>query len=183
MSWRTEPRMTHRRDSRWWLGAGMVIASAAAAVYFLDPQRGQARRSRIAERGGHAARTAGRRAVRQLHYARRSVAGRLGHFGGEPEPVDGSTLLDRVESELFTDPTIPHGKLTFEVEGQTVILRGQLDSDAEITRVVRAVAGIPGVIQVQSLLHIPGTPAPNKRDALIASANAASEERELGRLD
>lgn len=185
MSWRTSARIARQRDSRWWLGAGMVAVSAAAAVYFLDPEHGRARRTRVADRTMHAMRTARRRTVRELAYARNTAEGRWQHLTGgrEPEVLEGPALLDRVESELFTDPTIPHGRLTFEVEGTTVILRGEIDSEAEMERIEAAVRAMPGVSKVASLLHRPGTPAPNKQAALVASANAVSEERESQKLD
>ena len=184
MTWRMQTRGIDRPRRRWWLGAGMVIGSAAAAVYFLDPQRGRSRRLRFADRTTHVARTAQRRALREFHYARHTVEGRLSHLTGAAMPtvLEGPALLDRVESELFTDPMIPHGRLTFEVEGTTIILRGQVDSAEDMARIEEAVRKIPGVSAVKSLLHAPGTPAPNKKDALIASANAEAEERESGRL-
>lgn len=183
MTWRMQTRVTDRPRRRWWVGAGMVIGSAAAAVYFLDPERGRSRRIRIADRTAHVARTAQRRALRELHYARHTVEGRLSQLTGRamPSVLEGPALLDRVESELFTDPTIPHGRLTFEVEGTTIILRGQLDSAEDMAHIEEAVRKIPGVSAVKSLLHAPGTAAPNKKDALIASANAEVEERQRSR--
>jgi hypothetical protein len=176
--------MEKMKNRKWWLGAGLVVGSAAAAAYFLDSEHGASRRTRIAGRTAHAARTARRRAQRELSYARSTVRGRWVHAttGMPPEAVDGRTLLDRVESELFTDRSIPHGRLTFEVEGTTIILRGQVDSPDEMARIEAAVRRIPGVSEVRNLMHTPGTPAPNKMDALIASANAEAEERENSRL-
>lgn len=184
MTWRMETRMAERPHRRWWLGAGVLIGGAVAAAYFLDPESGDARRTRFAERTAHAARVARRRAARELHYARNTVKGKLVHLtnSGSPELLEGRALLDRVESELFTDRTIPHGRLTFEAEGTTVILRGQLDSAEQMAHVEEAVLKIPGVSDVKSLMHVPGTPAPNKKDALTASANAEVEERESKRL-
>lgn len=184
MTWRLQTRATERPHRRWWLGAGVVIGGVAAAAYFLDPQRGHSRRIRLAERTAHVARTARKRARREINYARSTVRGKLTHLkdGEFPELLEGRALLDRVESELFTDRKIPHGHLTFEVEGTTVILRGELESAEQMAYVEDAVRDIPGVSEVKSLLHAPGTAAPNKKDALIASANAEAEERENNRL-
>lgn len=183
MTWRMQTRVADRRRGRWWLGAGFMVGGAVAAIYFLDPEHGRARRIRFTERATHAARALRRNSIRELTYARGTVKGRLLHLfnGGPSEFVEGSTLLDRVESELFRDRSIPHGRLTFEVEGTTVILRGQVQPD-DMARIEAAVRKIPGVTDVKSLMHPPGTPAPNKADALIASANAAAEERERSRL-
>ena len=184
MTWRMQARAAERPHRRWWLGAGVVIGGAVAAAYFLDPQRGHSRRTRFAERTAHIARTGRRRATREINYARSTVRGKLRHLtdGEFPDLLEGRALLDRVESELFTDRKIPHGRLTFEVEGTTVILRGELESVEQMAYVEDAVRKIPGVSEVKSLLHAPGTAAPNKKDALIASANAEAEERKSNRL-
>lgn len=162
-------------SKRWWVGAAVLAAASAAAAYFLDPQNGKARRIKVVERSGHLARTAERRTTRQVRYVAHTVQGKIRHLGGGDMPrlAEDRTLLDRVESELFANRSIPHGKITFEVEGTTVILRGQLDSADEMQKVEDAVRKIPGVTEVQSLFHAPGTPAPNKAEALAASAEAA----------
>ena len=162
-------------SKRWWLGAAVVAAMSAVATYFLDPQNGKARRIRVGERSGHLARTAERRATRQARYAWHTLKGKVGHIatGERPDTAEDRTLLDRVESELFANRSIPHGRITLEVEGTTVILRGQIDSADEMHRIEQGVRKVPGVTGVTSLLHMPGTPAPNKAEALAASAEAA----------
>jgi len=77
-----------------------------------------------------------------------------------------------VESELFKDPTMPRGHMNLEVEGLTVVLRGELESLEEMEKVEGAVSRIPGVLGVRSYLHLPGTPAPNKAASLSALAPA-----------
>lgn len=160
--------MSRRR----WVGAALIAAGSAAAAYFLDPDNGKARRIRVVERSAHVVRTAGRRVARESRYVFHTLRARARHLAvpGQPELVEGRTLLDRVESELFADRSIPHGRLNFEVEGTTVILRGELDSGDEMYRVEEAVRKVPGVTGVKSLLHMPGTPAPNKAAALAASS-------------
>jgi hypothetical protein len=162
-------------SKRWWLGAAVLAAASAVAAYFLDPQNGKARRIRVVERSSHLARNAEHRARSQARYIGHTVRGRLEHLvGGDEEPryAEDRTLLDRVESELFANRTIPRGRITFEVEGTEVILRGELDSPQEMKRVEDAVRQVPGVTAVTSLFHRPGTPAPNKAEALAASAKA-----------
>ena len=164
---------------RWWLGAAVLAAASAAAAYFLDPQNGKARRIRLVERSSHLARLAEHRARREARYVQHTVGGKLRHItaGDQPRYAEDRTLLDRVESELFANRSIPHGKITFEVEGTTVVLRGALESAEEMQRVEDAVRRIPGVTDVQSLFHTPGTPAPNKAEALAASARAEKDGR------
>ena len=55
------------------------------------------------------------------------------------------------------------------VEGRAT-LRGQVRDEAQMRAVQEAVASAPGVRTVQSWLHLPGEPAPNKAASLRASA-------------
>lgn len=179
MSWRISTRRNPRPGRpglRWWVSVGAMSAVAVAAAYLLDPELGRSRRTRIAERTRHQVRMTVGRIGRQARYVWTSVGARARHRlrSTASQRVEGSTLLDRVESELFTDPSMPHGRLSLEVEGTTVVLRGQLDSQAQIAGVETAVRRIPGVTGIRNLLHLPGTPAPNKAAALEASAEAES---------
>lgn len=179
MSRRLTPRSSRRGDLRWWISAAAIAGFAAGAAYLFDPHKGRGRRIRISQRTAHVLKQAAHKAAGRMRYVSMSASQRLRHrIAGRPQSaVDGSTLLDRVESEVFTNPAIPHGKLTFDVAGTTVMVRGQLDSPQQIDEVVAAVGRVPGVGAVKSFLHLPGTPAPNKIAALIASAEASSEER------
>jgi len=179
MSWRLSPRAARRGETRWWLSAAVIAGSAATVAYLLDPDRGRTRRTRIAERTSHFVRTTGRRVARHLRYVSTSVSKRVRHriVGGPQTYAEGRMLLDRVESELFTDPSIPHGAMNLEADRTTIVLRGQLDSEEQIGRIETAVRTIPGVENVKNLLHRPGTPAPNKLAALLASGEASAEER------
>ena len=171
--------MGKRFLARWWLGAAALAAGSMVAAYLFDPDKGKARRIEVVERSRHVARTTGRRIRREARYALHTVRARTEHLinGGPPDFAEDRTLLDRVESELFVNRSIPRGKLTFEVEGTTVILRGQLDSGDEMHRIEEAVRKVPGVSGVTSLLHMPGTPAPNKAEALAASKEAKQSSR------
>jgi len=154
-----------------WIAGAVLAAGSAVATYFLDPDNGKARRIRVVERSGHLVRVTARRLARESRYGFHTLVARARHLVGRerPEFADDRTLLDRVESELFRDRSIPHGRLTLEVEGTTVVLRGQLDDADAMFKVEQAVRKVPGVTAVKSLLHMPGTPAPNKADALAAS--------------
>jgi BON domain-containing protein len=179
MSWRLSRRTAGRGDARWWLSAAVMAGSAATAAYLLDPDRGRSRRTRIAERTSHVVRTTGRRVARRMRYLTSSVSKRVKHLmvGAPQTYAEGRMLLDRVESELFKDPGIPHGLMNFEADRTTIVLRGQLESEEQIDRIEAAVRSIPGVGNVKNLLHRPGTPAPNKLAALLATGEASAEER------
>jgi len=55
------------------------------------------------------------------------------------------------------------------VDGRAT-LRGQVHDGAQMQAVQEAVASAPGVRMVESWLHLPGEPAPNKAASLRASA-------------
>jgi hypothetical protein len=178
MSWRLSPRSARRGDARWWLSAAVMAGSAATVAYLFDPDRGRSRRTRIAERTSHIVRTTRRRVLRHLRYLSTTVGKRVKYriAGAHQTYAEGRILLDRVESELFKDPSIPHGAMNLEADRATIVLRGQLESTEQIDRIETAVRGIPGVGNVMNLLHRPGTPAPNKLAALLASGKASVEE-------
>ena len=163
-----------RTTRRWWSRIIAAVAGAVVLGYFLDPTLGRRRRHEFAARSSHLVRRTAARIGRESRYLGTAVYRRTLHRL-QPvavKPLEGRALLDRVESELFANPDIPHGRLNLEVEKTTVVLRGQLDSESSIEQVADAVRRIPGVSRVRNLLHLTGTPAPNKAAALRASARA-----------
>jgi len=142
--------------------------AGAVAVYFLDPQRGRARRAQFVEWSSARVRR-GWHAVNQLGMRTGANAAALPHrmvsLRTSPRPVDDLTLRDRVESEVFRNPDLPKGQINFDVESAVVTIRGQVDNAFQIANVEKAVLKVPGVTGVENLLHVNGTPAPNKRQA------------------
>jgi hypothetical protein len=144
-----------------------VLAGAAAgaiAVYFFDPQHGRARRTQFVDWSGARLRR-GWKAVNQLGartgsnaaaFPQRMVALRSG-----PRPADDLTLRDRVESEVFRSGDLPKGQINLDVESGVVTIRGQVENAFQIASVEKAVMKVPGVVGVENLLHVDGTPAPN----------------------
>ena len=60
---------------------------------------------------------------------------------------------------------MPKGQINVDVESGVVTIRGQVDNAFQIASVEKAVLNVPGVVGVENLLHIDGTPAPNKAQA------------------
>lgn len=152
-----------------------LLAGAAGATlaYFLDPDRGRRRRNmtrdRLAalfRRGSGRLERAGRAAAAEAYGVTQRVAHSMSP--GEPPPND-ETLARKVESELFRDPDIPKGQINVNAEHGRVVLRGELDRPEQINAVEAATRKISGVLDVENLLHLPGTPAPNKRGARAAT--------------
>jgi hypothetical protein len=145
-----------------------VISGAVAGavtVYFLDPQRGRARRDQFADWLGarlHRARSAleqfgARTGSNAAAFPQRMVSLRSG-----PRPVDDDlTLRDRVEREVFRNPDFPRGQINIDVSSGVVRLRGRVDNAIQIANVEKAVLKVPGVSGVENLLHVDGAQAPN----------------------
>ena len=78
--------------------------------------------------------------------------------------LNDPALARKVESEIFRDADAPKGEVNVNVEHGVVYLRGQLDGEEGIEKLVSAAREVDGVKDVRSLLHTPGTPAPAKED-------------------
>jgi osmotically-inducible protein OsmY len=149
--------------------AGLVGAGLA---YFLDPDRGKRRRNVTRDRLQSVFRRAGGSAKQTASYVGGTAAGKMAATGprtpDNPNP-DDLTLRDRVESELFRDPSVPKGELNIDVVDGIVELRGEVQTQQEIDDLIKRARNVQHVKGVESYLHLPGTPAPNKESALRVS--------------
>lgn len=149
--------------SRLLIAAGAVMAGAGLA-YLLDPVRGRSRRARLADQAAATVRRGVRSTERVARRVQSDVNGRVtamrhGRDGGDPFP-DDVTLADRVQSELFRDPSVPKGSLNVNVERGIVVLRGEVPDDDMRADLAARVEGMTGVWAVRNLLHLPGEAAP-----------------------
>ncbi|MGI8687403.1 MAG: BON domain-containing protein [Thermomicrobiales bacterium] len=106
-------------------------------------------------------------ASREAHAAYVDRIEKAGQF-----TVDDETLTQRVESEIYRDQTLPKGPVTIHARDGVVVLRGALERHEQMRALEDAVRQVPGVRDVENLLHLPDTTAPNKRSALEASEKA-----------
>jgi len=120
---------------------GGVLGTLGAL--FLDPQQGRRRRKELVYRAGALFRQTGARAER---------AGRNG--------FDDVTLARKVETEIFRDADVPKGQIDVNVQHGVVQLRGEVPSPDMLNDLVEKTRKVQGVRDVESLLHLPGTPAP-----------------------
>ena len=137
------------------LGLVLGAIAGAAAMSLLDPARGRARRARLADQAAAAARSAARDGSKRLDHLGSTVAGKasaLTHITSGSEPANDEALADKVRSELFADPAIPKSDLLINVEGGTVVLRGEVES-ALMAIIERKTGRIPGVREVRNLLR------------------------------
>lgn len=132
-------------------------------MYFLDPDRGRRRRNMARDRAAAASRGSLRRAARTGRVLAANAYGlswKVRHRAPEdPFPPNDVTLVKKVESEVFRDPDIPKGRINVNAEGGVIVLRGELDRPEQIKAVEAAVKRVPGVRDVENLLHLPGMPA------------------------
>ncbi|GAC1508303.1 MAG: hypothetical protein NVS2B16_04920 [Chloroflexota bacterium] len=152
-----------------------LVATLGATYYFFDPTHGKRRRQTALDqassslgRGSQAASSVATNVSNQTHgFVRETVK----HIPDNPAP-DDNTLRDRVESELFRDPTIPKGNLNIFVIDGVVDLRGELASQQLIDTVIERAQAVEHVKGVRSYLHLPHTVAPNKEEAIEAGEGA-----------
>ena len=161
-----------------------ILVSGIAGVglmYFLDPQSGKRRRTALRDRTGggtrHTARrvaSVGRRAAATVYGMTQKVTHlRPAEFSVPNDP----DLVARVESEIFRDPEIPKGSLNINAYDGKIIVRGQVEDAGQMRNIERAIRRVRGVREVENLLHLPGTPAPNKADAIAANHTSITAQR------
>jgi osmotically-inducible protein OsmY len=73
---------------------------------------------------------------------------------------DDNTLAQKVKSEIFRDDSLPKGDINVNSEFGVVFLRGQVESDEQISKLETATREVDGVKDVRTLLHTAGTPTP-----------------------
>lgn len=118
-----------------------LIAGGALGIlgaYFFDPDRGRSRRARMKDQAGGKARKMARGA----------------------EDLDEVGLARKVESLLFSDPSIPKGRISINAEAGVVYLRGTCDTPDQINRLEEEARKVAGVAEVRNMLHLKGTRAP-----------------------
>lgn len=161
------------------IGGALV---GAAVAHLFDPDRGRSRRARYLDQAGAAARDLGQGVARGTRRAGGEMAGigeKITHVaGGDTMPSDAA-LSDKVETELFADQRIPKGKININVEAGVVVLRGEVDNPGEADELIRKAQRIPGVARVDSLLHLPGTPAPPEPPRKHSHVTTAGPEGSL----
>lgn len=158
-----------RRRERIKRAAGVTgaVAAGATAAYYLDPDRGRSRRATTRDRIAGGVRRVTRRGERLKRRVESDAQGfmeRVRHADDSPPPND-VTLAHKVESEILGRPDVPKGSINVDATQGVVALRGTVKDPDLIDDLEKQVATISGVRAVENLLHMPGTPAPNKREA------------------
>jgi len=148
---------------------GVLLSGGAALAYFLDPRNGRERRVRVMDQAGAKLRRARGDVERKTRYVEGKLEGAAHTFTGSEPPADDKALADRIKSDVLgADRFAGHQVVVDAVDG-VVALRGEVQRPDLINALETEVRKVPGVRDVENLLHLLGTPAPNKQSSLGAS--------------
>jgi hypothetical protein len=136
-------------------------AGAVAEYFFFDRRHARRRRHMARERGVAVVRRRSRAAIQRARYVE-GVAEGVAHRATHAVPVRNSkTVLDdvslaqKVESVAFREAAVSKAHVSVNAEKGVVFLRGRLETEDEIQRLVRAAGAVDGVERVENLLHTP----------------------------
>lgn len=148
--------MSTRRDSilskpKWFL-SGAAIGSALA--FYLDPDRGRARRAQMRDRLVRLNHEASRWSNLQAQHARHHAQGWLARAQAalSQESVDDETLYQRVRSEMGRKVK-QASAIEVDVHAGHITLKGEVDA-SEIHRLVSHIRRVRGVRHVNNLLQV-----------------------------
>jgi osmotically-inducible protein OsmY len=88
------------------------------------------------------------------------VSQQVQHLREEPKEFDDATLANKVRSEALRGEEIPVGEISVNVQNGVVQLRGQVQRPDLVDTLVERTRKVQGVVDVENLLHLPGTEAP-----------------------
>jgi hypothetical protein len=142
-------------------------------MYLFDPRLGKTRRAQLADRIAGMTRRGAQRAERKGRYVAGHAHGLQQKMAAaarsDTPPPNDPALVAKIESEVVSRWNYPKGSISINAEDGLVYLRGKVDIPDQIRELESEVRKVGGVMGVVNLLHLPGTPAPNKEEALQAS--------------
>jgi hypothetical protein len=166
---RWSPVITYQaevRDRHWWKFLAGGVGLGVAASWFLLPTSGPRNRAaigawfaRLFRRTTHdlpdaAARRAshmGDRATGMAHGARA-----MAHLNGGEQPPDlDHFIAHKVETEVFGRPGIPKGAINVESVDGIVTVRGTVENQEIMQRILRDIERVNGVRDVVNLMKTP----------------------------
>jgi osmotically-inducible protein OsmY len=131
-------------------------------TYLFDARSGARRRALARDRSAALVRRSFRKSARSLHAAGATGVGwsrRARHLRQAPKEYDDVTLAQKVQTEIFRSADAPKGAVDVNVANGVVQLRGQVQEQGLIDDLVSQARKVQGVREVESYLHLPGTPA------------------------
>lgn len=148
-----------------------LVVASGAGMYYFDPELGRGRRARLRDRAVALVRREAREATSKVRYAEGRLEGALAEAQGRgrPHPDDDKEVEQLLRMNLSAR-RVPTSDIVLEVVDGVVRLRGQVTDEAHKEAVISAAHDTVGVRLVESFLHLPGEPAPNKAVAREVSA-------------
>lgn len=143
-------------------------AIGAGVAYYFDPKMGRTRRARLADQANALLRKTKETAKERAAYEAGRLEGLKHMMGSGAVPENDQTLVAKVESEVLGRWGHLKGRVDVNASDRVVDLRGTTDTEDEITSLEQDVRKVTGVIDVNNYLHLPGTEAPNKEEAMHA---------------
>jgi osmotically-inducible protein OsmY len=142
------------------------VGLGALLAYFFDPDNGRRRRALARDRIPAFFRRMSERAERTGKVVAAEAEGvkqKATHLKEEEKPQpDDVTLARKVETEIFRDADVPKGQVNVNAENGKIVLRGEVEQPEMIKDLEKRTKKVQGVVEVENLLHTPGTPAPTK---------------------
>jgi osmotically-inducible protein OsmY len=135
-------------------------ALGALITYFFDRERGARRRNVAYDRSRSFVSQRGGGAARAVSSTAHGMKQKVQHAREQPKELDDATLANKVRSEALRSDEIPAGQISVNVQNGIVQLRGEVQRPDLIDTLVERTRKVQGVVDVENLLHVPGTEAP-----------------------
>jgi osmotically-inducible protein OsmY len=151
-------------------------AVGAIAAYLFDRDSGNGRRARLRDQAGAMIRRSRERADDLSRHATNLVAGKTQELASplRDREIDDATVADRIRSEVLGGQELGASDVLVNVEDGVAKLRGTVVRAELIEEIERRTRAVVGVRDVESMLHTPATPAPNKEASRSAPQRRAS---------
>lgn len=145
-------------------------ALGAAAAYYFDPDRGRTRRTRHRDQLISKGRKVTREVDKKATYVEGQLEGARARADGKGEftPETDADVKQAIEQRL-SGLGIDTSDVVIDVTDGVAGIRGQIKQPEELKKIELEASQVPGVREVNSWLHLPGDPAPNKAQSLSAS--------------
>lgn len=145
-------------------GVGMLV------TYLFDPEQGRSRRAKLADQTRGKVHRGRDEAATKARYARGRMKGKVFRAAGAGrlQPADDIDVVHAIRQQ-FARLDFPTTDVKVDVVDGTAALRGQVADEQQMREVQDVAIKVPGVRAVESYLHLPGEPAPNKAASLTAA--------------
>jgi osmotically-inducible protein OsmY len=143
--------------------ASFALGTTAGSLltFLFDARSGARRRALARDRSAAFVRRLFRRSARSAKWAGATGVGwthRARHLREQPKDYDDVTLAQKVQTEIFRSADAPKGSVDVNVANGVVQLRGEVQEQGLIDELVSQARKVQGVRDVESYLHLPGTP-------------------------